>query len=131
MDNIYGEVISSYSRKDALNDGILIDATEIAKKVGFKIPVALTSRVWRKYVEMPTEIQKEGLQSEQARLGDILTMLYYAIFKSGNREQSQVMFQFCVRNKKNEEAESITLKALVHPDDDFQPVITIMHPNED
>lgn len=132
MDSFYGEVISSYSRKDALNDGVLIDATLYAKKVGFKIPTALTRSVWSKYVDMPAEIKKEGLQSEKARLGDILTMLYFAISNPGNKEKSQIMFKLYVRNKKGEEgAELATLKALVHPDDDLLPVITIMLPDED
>jgi hypothetical protein len=40
------EVISSYSRRDALEDGVLVDVSEFAKEAGFKWPLAVTRGVW-------------------------------------------------------------------------------------
>jgi hypothetical protein len=37
------EIIYSYTRKQAIADGVLIDVTELAKEAGFKCPVAFTS----------------------------------------------------------------------------------------
>ena len=36
------DIISSYTRADALADGQLIDVTQTAKEAGFRLPVALT-----------------------------------------------------------------------------------------
>ena len=43
---LFGEVISTYSRAQALEDGVLVDAGEMATEAGFRIPVALTAAVW-------------------------------------------------------------------------------------
>ena len=43
---LFGEVISTYSRAQAFEDGVLVDAGEMATEVGFRIPVALTAAVW-------------------------------------------------------------------------------------
>ena len=36
------KLISSYTRSEALADGVLVDVTETAREAGFVIPVALT-----------------------------------------------------------------------------------------
>lgn len=48
---VFGEVISSYSRKQAIEDGVLIDVTEAANQLGFRVPVAMTSAAWGDCVE--------------------------------------------------------------------------------
>ncbi len=45
-DKLFGEVIYSYTRAQAIDDGVLIDATEMAKEAGFNWPVALTAAAW-------------------------------------------------------------------------------------
>ena len=45
-DPIFGEVISIYTRAQALADGILIDAGSMAREAGFKWPVAITVAAW-------------------------------------------------------------------------------------
>jgi hypothetical protein len=37
------DVVYSYTRKQAIKDGVLIDVTKQAKETGFKVPVAITS----------------------------------------------------------------------------------------
>ncbi len=44
-DNLFGDLIFSYTRTQAIDDGVLIDATELARDAGFKWPVALTADV--------------------------------------------------------------------------------------
>ena len=46
-------VIFSYTRAQAIADGVLIDATELAKEAGFRIPVAVTAGVWAECVAVP------------------------------------------------------------------------------
>ena len=39
------EVISSYSRAQAIEDGVLVDVSTVAKEAGIKFPVAMTAAV--------------------------------------------------------------------------------------
>ena len=118
------KVIYAYTRKQALEDGVLVDAGEMAKEAGFKFPVAITAAAWEQYVEVP---QGAECQDEQGRLWDILYMLHIAILKDGGRDQ--VDFSLYVNN--DGKAKPVYLKAICGPGDDAEPVITIMLPHED
>lgn len=120
-------VIFRYTRAQALEDGVLIDATELAKEAGFRIPVALTHAAWASYVAVP-----EGVtgQDETGRLWDVLTMLYHAIRRGEGG--SETAFHLHVRNSEEPgEPPLVELKAHCGPGDDAEPVITIMLPDED
>jgi hypothetical protein len=67
------EVISSYSRAEAIADGVLIDVTETAKEAGFKYPVAVTQGVFGQVVE-PPDLAVELGESVEGRLWDVLFM---------------------------------------------------------
>ena len=120
-------VIFSYTRKQAIEDGVLVDLTEWAKQTGFSIPVACTAAVWHQYVE-PPEGTKELGQSERGRAHDALWMLHIAIKRSqgGDRLLYDVIF---LNSKKQHE--TVKLKAICGPGDDGEPVLTIMEPGED
>ena len=49
----------------AIADGVLIDATELAKEAGFRIPVAVTAGVWAECVAVPAGVAD---QDETGRL---------------------------------------------------------------
>lgn len=53
-------VIYSYTRKQAIEAGVLVDITDIAKNSGFVIPVAITANVLERYVRPPTEHEEVG-----------------------------------------------------------------------
>jgi len=42
----FGEVISTYTRARALEDGVLVDVRAMAKEAGFRFPVAMTAAAW-------------------------------------------------------------------------------------
>ena len=42
LEDVFGPVISCYSRAQAIEDGVLVDVTNMAREAGFKWPVALT-----------------------------------------------------------------------------------------
>lgn len=46
MDDFFGGVIHSYSRAQAIEDGVLVDVSSMAKEAGFIWPVAVTAAVW-------------------------------------------------------------------------------------
>jgi hypothetical protein len=118
------EIIDRYSRADAIEDGVLIDASEMAKEAGLKFPVATTATVWGKYVEVPDGVE---CQDEQGRLWDILNMLLFAI-KRGC-EGNELLFTVLVNNDGT--PKPVQLKSICGPGDDAEPVITIMLPHED
>lgn len=118
-------VIFAYSRRQALLDGVLVDVTPQAVQSGFSVPVALTSAAWE-CVEVPDGA--EG-QSVAGRLWDVLNMLHFAI-QQGRGKDREVEFRVCQEN--GPEGESlVTLKAVIGPNDDGGPCLTVMLPNED
>jgi hypothetical protein len=120
-------LIYAYTRKQAIEDGVLVDVTETAKEAGFKIPVAMTSTVWGQYVEVPAGV--EG-QDVKGRLWDVLYMLRFAI--SRGKDESEIRYKLHVRNDNRDgDPPLVELKAVCGPDDDGEPCITVMEPSED
>jgi len=121
-------ILHTYSRKEAIADGVLVDVTDAAKEAGFRIPVALTSAVWAKYVAIPNGVVG---QDESGRLWDVLWMLYVAI-RANRNAKGYLRYRLHVRNdNRSGQAPLVELKALCGPDDDGAPCITVMLPNED
>ena len=130
---LFGPVISSYSRAQAIDDGVLIDAGSMAREAGFKWPVAFTSAAWCDCVAW-SEIdnQKQAYQDESGRLWDVLFMASQAIRAASDSGDRRNFSLYRVpRNGQSQEAEEVTLKLIVGPGDQGEPVITILLPNED
>lgn len=131
MDDV--SYISSYSRQQAIADGVLVDVTEQAKSCGFKIPVALTINAWTETVLWNDfdELNHKGEgQSEIGRLNDVLSMAYYYARKiEGNEGLIEVLR--VDRTKESSTPQLVSLKMHIGPGDDPSPVITIMLPDED
>ena len=122
------EVIYAYTRAQALEDGVLVDVSEMAKEAGIKYPVALTRAVWAKYVEVPEGV---ACQDERGRLWDIVWMFRCAAARFNG---DTLLFKLYVRNHNRERLtrqDVVTLKAMCGPGDTPDPVITIMLPDED
>lgn len=126
-DEFFGEVIYSYTRAQAIEDGVLIDVSERGKEAGIKYPVAVTSAVWNEYVEVPEGMEAEG-QSIDGRLWDVLFMFTYAARRHNGGPE--LLYRLGVRNQPGHTS-TITLKAICGPGDNGEPVITIMLQNED
>lgn len=120
------EMIHSYSRAQAIADGVLVDVSAVAAEAGIKHPVALTRAVWSRYVEVPEGVE---LQDEQGRLWDVLYMLAQAARRIAG---SQFLYKLHVRNDNRERTPPlVTLKAICGPGDTAAPVITVLLPEED
>ena len=120
-------VVFSYTRQQAIEDGVLVDLTEWSKEVGFVIPVACTAAVWHDWIVPPQETRVLG-QSERGRSHDLLWMLFNAIKRSkgGDTVNFQVIFL-----QPPERQETVTFKAVCGPGDHGEPVLTVMLPHED
>jgi hypothetical protein len=116
------DVVYSYTRKQAIKDGILVDVTAQAKETGFKVPVAITSTVYDKYI--PSDLHG---QDERGRLHDLLWMLF---LKARGCEERIIFFEVIFQMTESKQ-EVIKLKAIIGPGDTPEPVLTIMLPEED
>lgn len=130
------EVISTYTRKEAIEDGVLIDVTKMAKEAGIKHPTAITQNLWSSRVEVPEGL--EGIQDEKGRLWDVLCMFVFAARKATSPDLTySVLFQAKERKADidrgtfNIKMEKVQLNAVCGPGDQGEPVITIMLPGDD
>jgi hypothetical protein len=122
------DVIYSYTRAQAIADGVLVDVTKTAKEAGFTYPVALTRAVCCDYVVVADGV--DG-QDEAGRLWDVLCMLRFAIKTAGPR-QAVISCSLNVRNDNRPGIPRLVrLKAVCGPNDDGSPCITVMLPHED
>ena len=124
---IFGEVIDQYTRAQAIEDGVLVDVTNVAKDAGFVFPVAVTSRVFHEIIVPPEEAA--SFQDDVGRLWDMLSILKLEV-KRSKPGQSRIDFFFLVQNKP-EKLKRQYLKAICGPGDNAEPVITVMLPEED
>ncbi len=122
------ELIYSYTRKQALEDGVLIDVTEQAKEVGFKVPTAVSDRLYHEYIVPSKEMKRFG-QSVEGRLHDLLHMA--AICARSRWDGSRVYFDVLFQMEEGPKLEKAHVVAIIGPDDDGSPVMTICKPEDE
>ena len=121
-------LIYSYTRQQAIEDGVLIDVTDAAKGVGFKVHTVVTATLFHGYVEPPTGFEGEG-QSTAGRLHDLLFLVLCAARKNhAGADRATVRVAFLMAPGKTE-----TVDVIVHigPGDQGEPVLTLMLPEDD
>jgi hypothetical protein len=122
------EIISTYTRAQAVADGMQVEVTKTAQEAGIRFPVFLTRTVFEAYVAVP-----EGVtgQDEPGRLWDILWLTRMAI-KIAPPFAVRVPVVLYVRND-NRASRPVRLLAVCSATDidDARPAITIMRPDED
>ncbi len=122
------DIIFKYGRKAALDDGVLLDVSELAHEAGFKLPVAVSDTLYHGYLTPPLELAKEG-QSLNGRLWDTLSVLRYAIKASPSTDR--LSFTILFAQAPDAEPEPVNLLAVCGPGDSGEPVITIMTPSDE
>ena len=129
----FGEVISVYTRAQALADGVLIDAGPMAREAGFRWPVAITAAAWADCVTWnDADSERQTHQDQSGRLWDLLFMAAHAV-RTRADAGAQLLFELyrVPRDGRSTEAELTTLKLVVGPGDEGEPVTTILLRNED
>ena len=132
-ESFFGEVISTYTRAQAIEDGVLNDAGPLAEEVGFTRHVALTSAVWADCVAWTDEdSEAQGHQDQSGRLYDVLFMAAFAI-RTSTGAGDRLLFELyrVPRDGHSTEARPKTLKLIVGPGDVGEPVMTVLLPDED
>jgi hypothetical protein len=124
----FGPVIYSYTRSQAVADGLQVEVSKVAEEAGIRFPVFLTRAVFDSFVAVPAGVTG---QDEAGRLWDVVWMLRFAIRKA-QTGQTRLPFALYVRND-NHRPRLVKLVAMCGPldIDDPAPAITVMMPDED
>jgi hypothetical protein len=149
------EVISVYTRQQAIEDGILVDCEEAPmdemRRQLMKWPLAMTTTAFHRYVwPIDEEASLPPDQSLEGRFWDVIWMFHAAIkgkVTARRVDPCNLLFDFyCIvadpSLRSNEKIDAtarggpegmrlVTLKAVSGPGDDGEPVMTFMLPEED
>ena len=132
--NVGFDLIHSYTRKQAIEDGVLINITDVAHRFGFIIPVAVTQTVYNKYIDWSNEdtVRQKIKLDINDRLQEILFMLRCAI-KNYNLDVDTLVYLIRVipRDGQTIKSQHMTHKTMMGPGDQCEPVMTILLPDED
>ena len=125
----FGPVVYSYTRAQAVADGVQVEVTKTAQEAGIKFPMFLTRAVYRRLRHRAAE----GVtgQDEAGRLWDIVWMTRFGILRA-RPGVDRIPVALYVRND-NRRAKLVKLIAQCGPldIDDPAPAITVMMPDED
>lgn len=134
VEEFFGPVVYAYTREQAIEDGVLVDVTEMAKEAGIRIPVAVTRRLWDEYIQ-PNEFEESWGQSADGRLWDVLWMARFNMVRNANRSEMlyKVIFaRQAAGGRKRMVQKAVALKAVLTAEGpNGGPCITIMLPDED
>lgn len=150
LTELFGDVIHTYSRREAIKDGVLVQLSgsgysgddwipTMCAEAGYKIPIAMTATAFQEFVA-PIEGSCEAVahcQDIRGRLWDVLFMTRYAI-RAGGRDTTTVLAKLYVvpnikiTDKPHAKKPKLrTIKCVCGPDDDGSPCLTFMLPEED
>lgn len=120
-----------YNKSDALLGEGLVDVSKIAKKVGFNVPVVVSSSLWEKINDIPKKYSYEDVTE---RLWNLLTMTYLDPRIRNN--PSAIGYKIIMHHDNETDKgivikDEILLKAISRVDDRFKHILTIMLHHED
>ena len=123
LHSLFGPVIFSYSRREAIEDGVLYDVTEQAREAGFEHDFALTASVWADLHEGMSKGETVG-----DRLQEVLYLVRLQVqiaIAEGRGEAPQLMIFAQVGLL------VVRYKLHIGPGDTMEPVWTLLKPDED
>ena len=122
----FGPVIFAYTRRQAIEDGVLVDVSETAREAGFRIPVALSRSVWERLVALPEGYR--GFQDEAGRLWDVLWMARHYALQAADSDR--VRMCVLVRDSNRPPRKHFPIVA-IGAGDRGEPVVTVMFSEDD
>jgi|HigsolmetaAR204D_1030405.scaffolds.fasta_scaffold00498_2 hypothetical protein len=114
----------------AISEGKLVDVSDTAKEIGIRIPVAVSSALWKTYIE-PEESITVG-QTKNERIWNVISLLLSTL-KSGMKpfdDSSSLMVQYQVHFVINGVLTMSTLKAIIRKTAERKSFIQIMLEDE-
>ena len=121
------EVIFTYSRSQAIEDGVLVDLSAVAPEVcreHYRVPVACTAGVW----SLISRAIADPVHGND--LNGVLHDILWMSRKTGRRlDASTSIFAVTITGTGKKRVHR--LKLVIGPGDQAEPVATVMLPNED
>ncbi|MDP2661738.1 MAG: hypothetical protein Q8R28_13505, partial [Dehalococcoidia bacterium] len=114
------DVIFSYSRAQAIEDGMLVDVSSTGREAGFRAPLAVTTNLFHEWVEIKDDDEKvKGYgQSTKGRLWDVVYLAATRFRAAMRKDQSdggphafQVIFQAKPRTDKRRHVVTLWVQA--------------------
>jgi hypothetical protein len=147
LGNIFGEPIAVYSRRQAIEDGVLVDVSEVITPCPFKYSVAMKRAAWAATIEAGgtwradgdgESLTLPGGQDVKGRTWDVFNVML-ATMRGGlknaaqrrNTDSSRIYFDVLVDVHGNGRHSKVELYSVCGPGDNAEPVITIMLQGED
>lgn len=119
LNELFGDFIFSYTRKQAISDGVLVDLSQFQViREHWKLHLACTDAVWG---IIEHAVKHDGKDIEGI-LHEISTLAKTRI----GRDASDTLYVDCIIGR-----EKRSLKLHCGPGDTAVPVLTLMLPNED
>lgn len=126
------DLIHVYTRRQAIEDGVLEDVTEIARLAGIRIPTAIT-RIARR--ELTFDIHEDPNHVETDERVSYCLREFVRVVRSGfqrsRRDENILVFVLAWRRSDTKERTTLIMKAVCGPDDDGKPCLTVMLAEED
>ncbi|MFM7316106.1 MAG: DUF6573 family protein [bacterium] len=116
------QVIHSYSRKQALADGVLVDQSELGRLAGFLVPVAVTAELLA--IAREHEAHRDG-RPLRWFLHKAISIARLNASYARNKNSRHFLFEVSF-NEEHEERATELLRCELGPDDDGQPCVTLM-----
>ncbi len=122
------DIIHSYTRRQAIADGVLLDVTDQAKEAGVTLPVAFTATAWHQFVIRGVEI----LEVDYAKhLRDVFETIQIAVEKNFSGRPCFRCFVDTSEPRNAARFHLVFFRMITGPDDDWNPCVTVMMPEED
>lgn len=128
MTEIFGDVISIYTRAQAIEDGFLVDLMQNdlgdVSRQHYKFPIACTISVF--------EVMRKAVENQRYcndYAGILHDMLWMSKVMKRQVDESTVIFRVIIQGAGRSKYHDF--KLVVGPGDNTEPVITIMLPGED
>jgi len=137
--DLFGEPIAVYSRRQAIEDGVLVDISEAVIPCPFKYPVAMTRTAydatlaaggtWKENADGTADLMLSGGQDCAGRTWDVFQVMLAAI--RAGRATDKIWFSVLVDVHGNGRKSKVDLYSVCGPGDDAAPVLTILLVGED
>lgn len=127
------DVIHVYTRKQAIDDGVLVDLTEWGSADkgflgGFQCPVAVTREVWTMIEAIPESLK--GIADVRGRAHDVLFLASLTVRALQRAQREAALFRVILPAKGTRKRLQ-TLKVVLAHGDAGETTVTIMLPGQD
>lgn len=126
---IFGEVVHTYSRAQAIADGWLVEADpELTERLDYLVPIVYTRAVYEDCVAWAAD---DGpLQDQEGREWDLLFALRMWAMSAPDADWITLPLMRIPKGSRDARVEQVQLLASFGPGDSEEPVLTVMFPSE-